>query len=65
MKTAFWLLAVMAAGLLAVTISETQKLSAAYRTLNQSMALNAHVNLVLIKTQKQNLAQLQIQQRQP
>lgn len=65
MKTAFWLLSAVAAGLLAVTISETQKLGAAYRDLNQSMALNAHVNLVLIKAQKQNLALLQVQQRQP
>jgi hypothetical protein len=52
MKNAFWFLSVAAAGLIAVTISETHKLGSAYRELDKSMALNAQVTSALIKAQR-------------
>ncbi len=60
MKFAFWFLTAVAAALLVVTISETQKLSLAYREVEKSTQLNAQVTTALIKLQRDNVAAIQL-----
>ena len=63
MKTVFWLLIAVVGGLLAVTVSETEKLKVAYSELDQSMAQNAKVNAKLLQLQRENIAVAQTRAR--
>lgn len=56
MKTAFWLLIAVVGVLLAITVSETEKLKLAYSELDQSMAQNAKVTAKLLQLQRKNVA---------
>lgn len=56
MKTAFWLLIAVVGVLLAITVSETEKLKVAYSELDQSMSQNAKVNAKLLQLQRKNIA---------
>lgn len=56
MKTAFWLLIAVVGVLLAITVSETEKLKVAYSELDQSMSQNAKVNAKLLQLQRKNVA---------
>lgn len=56
MKIAFWFLIAVVGVLLAVTVSETEKLKVAYSELDHSMAQNAKVNAKLLELQRKNIA---------
>ncbi len=64
MKSAFWLLSLAAAVLIAVTISETRKLGVAQQELEKSTAVRDQVTAALVKAQR-NVAVAQAQPTQP
>ncbi|MBI1839427.1 MAG: hypothetical protein HYR88_01050 [Verrucomicrobia bacterium] len=56
MKALFWVLTLVAFGLLGLTISETQQLRSAQAQLDRNALVNAQVHAALFKAQREQTA---------